>query len=68
MDGPLREPPDRVQRPEAGAGRQREQVRRRAGLQALQQVVAIGACSPYLEATCSIRPCQTCFTVSPYST
>ena len=29
--------------------------------QALQQTAAIGACSPYLPAACTIRPCQTVF-------
>ena len=29
---------------------------------ALQQTVAIGACSPYLPAACATRPVQICFT------
>ena len=29
--------------------------------QALQHTAAIGACSPYLPAACTIRPCQTAF-------
>jgi hypothetical protein len=29
--------------------------------QALQQVVTIGACSPYFPAACTMRPLQTCF-------
>jgi hypothetical protein len=30
--------------------------------QALQQTVAIGACSPYFAAVSAMRPCQTTFT------
>jgi hypothetical protein len=29
----------------------------------LQQTAAIGACSPYLLEACTIRPCQTAFTL-----
>jgi hypothetical protein len=28
----------------------------------LQQTAAIGACSPYLPAACTIRPCHSAFT------
>jgi hypothetical protein len=31
--------------------------------QALQHTAAIGACSPYFEVACTMRPCQTAFIV-----